>query len=350
MDSLFLEDFSLFPLNLFLKLPFITALGQKKISRNLSITVQLSDGSTGYGEASESLAMPSQTQTSMANALKRIHLNLIGKSVANLKQLKQLCRQAWELEPDFSTAVAAFESALFDAFCKSQGQSLWRFFGAKNRTLRTSYTISVWPSTLAAKVARRVYQKGFRQLKIKVAGEIDEDLKRIQAVSRVAPRAALWLDANQALSVNSALQFLRELKRLKISILFLEQPLPKQNWEELTELRGKTNIPIALDESLQNTRDARRIAQKNLAEILNIKLAKSGITGALEIMRIAQQNQKKLMIGCVAESARGLTPSVHLAAGCGVFDYVDLDSHLLVESPTESTTFTTKGDRLTIQL
>ena len=346
MNGPFLEDCSLSHLNLFLRLPFVTALGQKSTSHNLSITVQLSDGSIGCGEASESLAMPSQTQASMAKALKRIHLNLIGKSVANLKQLKRLCRQAWELEPDFPTAVAALECALFDAFCRNQRQSLWRFFGAKKRSLRTSYTISVWPAALAARVTRQIYQKGFRRIKIKVSGTIDEDLKRVQAVWQAAPGASLWIDANQGFSVNLALQFLSELKRFKIPILFFEQPLPKQEWKGLAELRSKAKVAIALDESLQDIADARRIDNKNLAEILNIKLAKSGITRTLEIMKVAQHHKIGLMIGCMAESAQGLTPSVQLAAGSGVFDYVDLDSHLLIESPIEADSFTTEGDRL----
>ena len=52
------------------------------------------------------------------------------------------------------------------------------------------------------------------------------------------------------------------------------------------------------------------------------------------------------MIGCISESAAGLAPIVALACGTGAFDYVDLDSHLLVASPPGRPGFRTRGDRL----
>ena len=47
---------ALIPLTLPLRQPFVTALGEKRVSRNLLVAVRLADGSTGYGEASASLA------------------------------------------------------------------------------------------------------------------------------------------------------------------------------------------------------------------------------------------------------------------------------------------------------
>lgn len=348
-SAAFLRNVEVSPLNLKLRLPFVTALGEKQISHNLLVRVELSDGSIGHGEASESLAMAEQTQANMLEALRRIQTKLVGQPVQNLTQVKKTCRLAWEMEPDFPTAAAAFESALFDAYCKSQGESLWHFFGAKKNFLETGYTISAWPASLAAKMIRQLFQEGFKQFKIKVSGEMEQDIKRVLAVHQTVPWVSLWVDANQAFSVTEALKFIAELKRFKIPILFIEQPLKKTDWKGLAELRAKTKIPIALDESLQDKSDARKIAKNKLADILNIKLAKSGITGALEVMEIAKKNRIKLMIGCMAESALGLTPSVHLAAGSGAFNYVDLDSHLLVESPqTENPSFTTAGSRLQV--
>ncbi len=345
----FLKNIVVSPLSLKLRLPFVTALGEKQISHNLLVRAELSDGSIGHGEASESLAMADQTQANMLEALRRIQAKLVGNPVQDLTQVKKTCRLAWEMEPDFPTAAAAFESALFDAYCKSRGESLWHFFGAKKEILETSYTISAWPASLAAKVARQLFQEGFRQFKIKVSGEMEQDIKRVLTVHQTIPWVSLWVDANQAFSVTDALRFIAELKRFKVPILFIEQPLKKNDRKGLAELRAKTKLPIALDESLQDKFDARQIVKNKLADILNIKLAKSGITGALEIMEIAKKNRLKLMIGCMAESALGLTPSVYLAAGSGVFDYVDLDSHLLVESPeTENPSFTTAGSRLQV--
>lgn len=344
----YIESLITSPLDLKLRLPFVTALGEKQISHNLGVEVRLSDGSKGYGEASESLAMPAQTQSAMIKALEQIRKVTVGKPVKNLQSVYQLCRLAWKSTTDFPTAVAAFECALFGSYCKSQSQTLWQFFGGKKRLLHTSYTISIWPAALTGRVAREFYQGGFRQFKIKVSSDIEQDLLRVKTVAHAAPHTSLWVDANQSFTVDSALQFLSELQRFKISIHFLEQPLKKDDWKGLKELRQKTKISIALDESLQTPADAKKIIQGNLADILTIKLAKSGITGALEIIKIAKPKRLPLMISCMAESARGLTPSVHLAVGTGAFKYIDLDSHLLLDSPFDGCQFSTQGSLLKI--
>jgi hypothetical protein len=42
------------------------------------------------------------------------------------------------------------------------------------------------------------------------------------------------------------------------------------------------------------------------------------------------------MIGCMAETARGLSASVHLALGTGFFRFADLDSDVLLREPASA--------------
>ena len=55
---------------------------------------------------------------------------------------------------------------------------------------------------------------------------------------------------------------------------------------------------------------------------------KSGIVEALDIATIARSANLKLMIGCMLETRLALGCSVHIAAGLGTFDYIDLDPHI----------------------
>ena len=82
--------------------------------------------------------------------------------------------------------------------------------------------------------------------------------------------------------------------------------------------------------------------------MINVKLAKCGLFGALEIIRRSKIAETRLMIGCMAESAIGLSPSVALACGTGAFDFADLDSHLLVISPACRPGFSTHGAKLSV--
>ncbi len=334
------------PLDLHMRRPFVTSFGRKDISRNLLIILKLDNGITGLGEASASLAWPEDNQKTMAAALQKMIPRLIGSEI---KPYKKLIKNIWAVMGKHPTAAAALECVILDAFTKNCEISLWKFFGGKKRFITTGFTISAWPPEEAALAAQKMYVRGFRRFKIKVTGKNpDEDLARILRVAQNAPKAKLLIDANQGFTAKEAIHFAQALKILRLPVELLEQPVAKDDWEGLKQVERKGKIPVAADESARSVEDARRLIQKKIVSVINIKLAKSGVLGALEIMRLAQSKGVRLMIGCMAESAIGLTPSVHLALGTGAFRFIDLDSHLLVHSPKNPPGFTTRGPRLSV--
>lgn len=326
---------------------FVTALGEKQISRNLLIIVRLDNGLSGLGEASASLAWPLDTQKAMAAELRKIIPHLIG---CDIKSYANLTRQVWNVAGKHPAAAAALECALLDVFAKNRGISLWKLFGGKKRFVTTGFTISAWPPKKAARVARQLFADGFRTFKIKVTGaDMDEDMNRVFSVHKAAGRAQLIVDANQGFQPRQAIRFAECLRRGRLPVQLLEQPVAKENWEGLKEVEREGKIPVAADESARSVEDARRLIEKKIVSVINIKLAKSGISGALKIIRLAKFKKIQLMIGCMAESAVGLGPSVHLACGTGAFQFVDLDSHLLVRPPKGTPNFMTRGPRLFIR-
>jgi L-alanine-DL-glutamate epimerase-like enolase superfamily enzyme len=56
-------------------------------------------------------------------------------------------------------------------------------------------------------------------------------------------------------------------------------------------------VPVAADEGCRSAADAQRIAESGLANVLNIKLAKCGVAGALETVAIAKKHGLGLMMG-----------------------------------------------------
>ena len=87
--------------------------------------------------------------------------------------------------------------------------------------------------------------------------------------------------------------------------------------------------PIALDESV--ARLSRHCAPDLGAGGRSTSRRQNRYLRSLQIAAIARAAGLKLMISCMAETAAGLSPSVHLALGTGFFSWVDLDSdHLLV--------------------
>ncbi|KAL9270739.1 L-Ala-D/L-amino acid epimerase-like protein [Drosera capensis] len=76
-------------------------------------------------------------------------------------------------------------------------------------------------------------------------------------------------------------------------------------------------VPVAADESCRCISDAKRIAEGNLADVINIKLAKSGAVGALEIIEMAIASGLHLMIGGMIKIRLAMGFAGHLAAGMG---------------------------------
>ena len=326
--------------------PFVTALGRKEISRNLGVIVRLQDGTAGYGEASASLAWPDQTQAGMKRALARVASRAAGTEI---RCYKELSRRAWETAGEFPPAVAALECALLDAYTRTQGISLWKFFGGRCRSVVTSLTISAWPAGAAARAAREAAKNGFRRLKVKLSGRDPAgDLQRLLAVHHAAPKAALWLDGNQGFTPEQAIRFCSLARSKSLPVRLFEQPVAKKDWGGLARVQRETGIPVVADESARAVADAKELIRRRAVSVINVKLAKCGPFGALEIIRLAKKAGVRLMIGCMAESAAGLAPSVALACGTGAFDYVDLDSHLLVVSPPGRAGFRGRGPLLSI--
>lgn len=108
--------------------------------------------------------------------------------------------------------------------------------------------------------------------------------------------------------------------------ILLEQPVHRDDWEGLGYVsqiaRDRYGVSVAADESCRSLADARKIVEENLAGVINIKLAKLGVVGALEVIDLVKASKLDLMIGGMVETRLAMGFAGHLAAGMGVFKYV----------------------------
>lgn len=108
----------------------------------------------------------------------------------------------------------------------------------------------------------------------------------------------------------------------------------KDDLKGMAFVARRAGVPVAADESVATPAQAVRALETGAATAINIKLAKSGLSRGLEIAAVARAAGVPLMIGCMAETARGLGASVHLALGTGFFRFIDLDSDVLLCEPS----------------
>lgn len=310
-----------------LKRPFITAQGRRESTVNAALFLRLKGGAEGYGEASTSIAQKHLTPEALRRALEKMALRSRGRDVRGWRGLVD---EAWARHGDLSPAVAAFEAALLSALAAEAGTDLAGWLGGASRRLETDLTISASndPGETRAAAAEAA-AAGFRILKVKVGGRPADDLARVRAVREAAPKARLLLDGNQGFAPRGALAFAESVLRAGAKVELFEQPTPKADLAALAFVAKRCPVPVAADESVASPSDAARAAAAGVTAI-NVKLAKSGISRGLEIAAVARAAGLPLMIGCMAETARGLSASVHLALGTGFFRWHDLDSDVLL--------------------
>lgn len=329
-------------LDIALREPFAVATGTQAAALNVLVRVHLAGGASGLGEAAPFPAVTGETQEAVLTALTALRRELPGWDARAWRPLA-----AWLQErlPDLPSARCAVETAVLDALCRASGLPLHSFFGGAGTCLETDLTIPTGDAPAAAQAASRIAAAGFRTIKLKVGGRpVDEDIERIRAVATAAPGVGLLLDGNAALAdVAAALTLLAEARHAGAQVLLLEQPLPRGDLEGHRILCARAGVPVAADESAASVADVVRLAREGAAQVINIKIMKSGLVAALDMAITARSLGLGLMIGGMVESPLALSTSACLAAGLGGFSWVDLDTHLFMSHIPLSGGFAQRG-------
>ena len=67
-------------------------------------------------------------------------------------------------------------------------------------------------------------------------------------------------------------RLLKDGNQFGLSIDYIEQPLPSDNLEDMSELRYHTEIPIAVDESLTDFHSAEKVIEMQSADVFVLSL------------------------------------------------------------------------------
>ncbi|MFB6148418.1 MAG: dipeptide epimerase [Halobacteriales archaeon] len=321
------------PLDLPLQEPFEISLGTQYEASNVLVTVTTADGTTGYGEGSPLPPVTGETQDAALATAQAACTNLEDRDVTDYRAIVEDVRSTF---PGMVSALFAVETAVIDAYCRHHGIAIAELFGTAATPVETDYTIPIVPPETAREQAVRITEAGFEHIKIKTGTDVATDIERVAAIAEVAADAELKVDANQGWTPKETERFAMALADQGIELALIEQPVPKTDIAGLARTRDRIDIPIAADESVFTPADAIRIVREEAADILNIKLGKSGLLGAGDIISIARGADLELMVGCMLESAIGIHASAHVVSGSDAFSYIDLDGNLLLDEDVVS--------------
>ncbi|MBI4911678.1 MAG: dipeptide epimerase [Acidobacteria bacterium] len=326
-DAFRIASIAVHPLRPPLKAPFRIASGGVDSLENLAVSVRLEGGAVGWGEIS---TLPGVTHEDGASARQAAEAEAVLLGGGTILSWRRLAREMAERRPRDSSVRAGFEMAILDALAKQAGLPLFAFLGGAADTLETDITIPICPPEEAERLARHYRGEGFRTIKVKIGLDLSGDIPRLSAIRRGFPDCRLVLDANAGYTVEEAFRALAELRAAGMEPALLEQPVAREDWEGMAKLTREAGVPVAADESCRGPADALRIVRERAASVVNIKLAKCGVAQALEIAAIAGAGGLGLMVGGMVETRLAMGFSAHFAAGLGGFDWIDLDTPVLL--------------------
>lgn len=307
------------PHTLYFKHPFKIAHGIRT-STPIVITQLSHNGITGYGEA----CMPpylGEDHGTVIDFLKKaaIFLNSVTDPFATDGILKQIDTIA----PGNTAAKAGIDIALHDLTGKLLQKPSWKILGAdKDKTPFTTFTIGIdEPLIIQQKIKEA---ESFKILKVKLNGEDDKSI--IKTIRSLTDKP-IAVDVNQGWKTKeAALEMINWLSDK--NVLFIEQPLPKDDLESSEWLFDKSPLPLFADESVQRLSDVAKM--KNRFHGINIKLMKcTGMNEAKKMISCAHELNLKVLIGCMSETSCAVSAAAQLTPFA---DYADLDGPLLIKN------------------
>jgi len=210
----------------------------------------------------------------------------------------------------------ALDCALWELDARRAARPVWVLAGLdRPKALVTTFTLGADDPPAMAEGARRHAQA--QALKVKLTGELDLDIARVEAVRDARPEVWLGVDANQGYPMAGLGALLSAL--LGANVAQLEQPLARGHEAELENFESP--IPIVADESALCLAELAGLVGR--FNMVNIKLDKcGGLTEGLAMAREARRLGLGLMVGNMMGSSLAMAPSFVLGQLC---DVVDLD-------------------------
>lgn len=308
---------SYYPFELQLRHTFTIATYSRSSTPLVMVEFEL-DGEIGYGEASLPPYL-GETQADVMAFLQKVDLSVVIFPF----EIENIMKEVDAIASGHTAAKAAIDLALHDLDGKLRSIPCWKAMGVDPEKMPLNcLTIGMDNKAVLQQKVNEAAE--FKVLKIKLGSEDDRGI--IRAIREVSD-LPLYVDANQGW--RDPLEAIDLIHWLAAQgVVLIEQPVPKQQLDDLARLTEASPLPIIADESFQRLEDLERL--RGACTGVNIKLMKcAGLWEARQIIRQAREWDMSVMLGCMTETTCAIMGAAQIAPLC---DWLDLDGPWLVSN------------------
>jgi D-galactarolactone cycloisomerase len=220
------------------------------------------------------------------------------------------------------------EIALWDLIGKAANQPLFKLWGGtRDRIVPYSSMFRLGPAKERADTALRLKGEGWKAIKLKSHyATLKEDVAQIEAVrAACGPDFIITTDGNKAgfsvgfqgtrgvpWTFERAVETCREFERL--NVYFLEEPLPRYDFERLAELNRLTPMNLAGGEA-QNpgVQEFRWLLEKGCFDIIQPEINTQGVS-VLQKVAVIAESMEKLICPHLGDARFSTVCNMHLVA------------------------------------
>ncbi|MBX9741471.1 MAG: hypothetical protein K2X62_15455 [Beijerinckiaceae bacterium] len=286
------------------------ALGASPVTEGSILRIADEQGNEGFGYASATPHMGSIKETLEAE-LKHLRPHVIEQDADAIGAICAAMDRALRGAPQ---AKAAVDCALHDLLARRLGVPLYQLFGGKMRDSVPILRILAIkkPEEMAAQ-AQKLVDQGYRYLKIKVHGEVAEDVARVAAIRRrVGPDVHLTIDANQSYTTKDAIIAINRMAEFDIDLV--EQPVPADDFEGLSLVTRTVPVTVEADEAAGSLSEIYQLVTRRAVDAVSLKIPKlGGFRNTIAAARICEQGGIAYRLGAAVGPRLLAVHGLHLA-------------------------------------
>ncbi|MDN7228367.1 muconate cycloisomerase family protein [Planococcus liqunii] len=212
-------------------------------------------------------------------------------------------------------AKTVVENAIIDLAAKAKNIPAFELFGGQiHKSLPIAWTLASGNTEKDIEEAQEMLEKKRHNIfKLKIGkGDPFKNVEHVRSIKEVLGDAArLTVDVNQAWDEDTSNYCIAALEAAGVSMV--EQPLAAWDFEGMSRLTAKFNVPIMADEAATSIQDVFRIAKYRAGNSIALKPCKhGGMTQTKKVVGIAEASGLGLYGGTMIESSLGTAACAQL--------------------------------------
>jgi len=292
------------PYKIFFKKKYINSKFSIKERNGWIISIS-SDGIYGYGDACPLDQFSNESYEQAGYGLQGFKLAMDGIESIDFQESLQLASAHGEMQPSVQFAI---ETALYDLQTKLNNTPLHEFLNKKS-----SKIIKVCNYDIENSIP-------FDGMVIKIKMTNKNLFNQVDTIDRLIEKydnkIRLRLDFNESLDLPRAIRFCKMIEGRPID--YIEQPLSRNEFDDMYELSLHTEIPLAADEMISDIDSLIKVLEFQCASVFILKpMLIGGISSCKKMINIIRAESKRCNISSLLESNVGRLAYLNL---CSAFN------------------------------